>query len=82
MKGLGTSYIDRLIEKYALDKRVMLVPVQCTSTVPFLVVIEGGSEDIPARRVAGTTSFGVGDRGMALWSPPGPLYCFKSVDTA
>lgn len=60
------------------DSPCRIVPVTCVSTGPFQVAIAGTEPWVPAKRFAGQT-FSAGDKGMALWSPPLPPYCFKTI---
>lgn len=71
------SLADKLVEKYGLDQRVLLVPVSCVDDSPFTVQI-AGADPVPARKIAGQT-FAVNDVGMALWLPPALPICFKTT---
>jgi hypothetical protein len=72
------SLVNKIVEKYGLDQKLILVPVTCVSTVPLTVKIAGGDDPISARQIAGFSPFSPGQSGMALWSPPLPPICFKT----
>lgn len=56
---------------------VRLVPVTCVANVPFQVSIAGMPTWVPAKRLNGH-EFDLGEKGMALWSPPLAPICFRT----
>jgi hypothetical protein len=60
------------------SSEMRIEPVTCVSTSPFQVVIAGLPTWVPAKRIAGQT-FGLGDKGMAFWSPPLAPICFRTA---
>lgn len=57
---------------------VRLVPVTCVATSPFQVSIAGMPTWVPAKTIFGQ-EFDLGEKGMALWSPPLAPICFRTT---
>jgi hypothetical protein len=71
---------DPLIEVFLAKirdlSRTHLVGVECVSTGPLTVSINGSTTAVPAETLTGI-SWTPGDTGRALWEPPGKPLCFK-----
>lgn len=72
------SYVDKLMEKFAIDQKVALVQIKVVTVTPLTVRIGGGTVAVPARQIEGQV-LNVNDLGLALWASPGTPICFKTI---
>lgn len=75
---MSQSIAAALLAKHGGLATPRMVPIQCVSTSPFKVLIEGGDEPVDALRIAGQ-AFDINDRGLALWAPPLAPICLKTT---